>query len=143
MTLRTRFGQRYPTFAFGKSCALPRRKGILLEELTCQKAEQVLRPETIVVIPVGAESKEHGPHLKLKNDWLLAEGMRWVQIEIRDETVHAEAGALSYLQGDIRIEAKPPSPVSALKSAMAASRSWWRIQGLAKVYCWKRTAPRT
>jgi creatinine amidohydrolase len=33
----------------------------------------VLRPETVVVIPIGAACKEHGPHLKLKNDWLLAE----------------------------------------------------------------------
>jgi len=48
-------------------------KGILLEDLTWQEAEKVLTPETIVVIPIGAESKEHGPHLKLKNDWLLAE----------------------------------------------------------------------
>src|ERR1700736_1982263 len=47
--------------------------GILLEELTWQEAEKVLRPDTIIIIPVGAESKEHGPHLKLKNDWLLAE----------------------------------------------------------------------
>ena len=47
------------------------------------------------------------------------EGMRWVRIAIRDETVRAEAGALSYLQGDIRITARPPSPLSALKSAMS------------------------
>jgi creatinine amidohydrolase len=33
----------------------------------------VLHPETVVVIPIGAASKEHGPHLKLKNDWILAE----------------------------------------------------------------------
>ncbi|MBW0001546.1 MAG: creatininase family protein [Verrucomicrobia bacterium] len=48
-------------------------KGILLEELTWQEAEPALGPDTIVVIPIGAEAKEHGPHLKLKNDWLLAE----------------------------------------------------------------------
>jgi creatinine amidohydrolase len=48
-------------------------KGILLEDLTWQEAEKVLTPSTIVVIPIGAEAKEHGPHLKLKNDWLLAE----------------------------------------------------------------------
>jgi len=48
-------------------------KGILLEDLTWPEAEKVLRPDTVVVIPIGAESKEHGPHLKLKNDWLLAE----------------------------------------------------------------------
>jgi creatinine amidohydrolase len=48
-------------------------KGILLEDLTWQEAEEVLCPDSIVVIPIGAASKEHGPHLKLKNDWLLAE----------------------------------------------------------------------
>jgi creatinine amidohydrolase len=51
-------------------------KGILLEDLTWPQAEQVLRPDTVVVIPIGAESKEHGPHLKLKNDWLLAEYLK-------------------------------------------------------------------
>jgi creatinine amidohydrolase len=53
--------------------AISTDQGILLEDLTWTEAEQVLRPETIVVIPIGAECKEHGPHLKLKNDWLLAE----------------------------------------------------------------------
>jgi creatinine amidohydrolase len=41
--------------------------------VTWQQAEQVLRPDTVVVIPIGAASKEHGPHLKLNTDWLLAE----------------------------------------------------------------------
>ena len=47
------------------------------------------------------------------------EGMRWVQIQIRDEAVRAEAGALSYMQGDIRITARPPSPLGAIKSAIS------------------------
>src|SRR5208282_605300 len=51
-------------------------KGILLEDLTWPQAEQVLRSDTVVVVPIGAESKEHGPHLKLKNDWLLAEYLK-------------------------------------------------------------------
>ena len=50
--------------------------GILLEDLTWPEAEEVLQPETIVMIPIGAGSKEHGPHLKLKNDWLLAEYLK-------------------------------------------------------------------
>ena len=33
------------------------------------------------------------------------EGMRWVQIRLRDETVRAEAGALSHMQGDIEVTA--------------------------------------
>jgi uncharacterized protein (AIM24 family) len=47
------------------------------------------------------------------------EGMRWVQIRLQDETVRAEAGALSHLQGDIKITARLPSPVSALKSIIS------------------------
>src|SRR5262245_57927819 len=48
-------------------------KGVLLEDLTWQEAEKALKPETVVVIPLGPAAKEHGPHLKLKNDWTMAE----------------------------------------------------------------------
>jgi creatinine amidohydrolase len=48
-------------------------KGISLEDLTWVEAERALTPDAIVVVPIGAAAKEHGPHLKLKNDWLLAE----------------------------------------------------------------------
>jgi creatinine amidohydrolase len=48
-------------------------RGVLLEDLTWQQAEKVLTPEAVVVIPLGAAAKEHGPHLRLKNDFVLAE----------------------------------------------------------------------
>lgn len=51
-------------------------KGIVLEDLTWLEAEKILKPETVVVIPLGAAAKEHGPHLKLKNDWLIAEYLK-------------------------------------------------------------------
>jgi creatinine amidohydrolase len=51
-------------------------KGILLEDLTWQEAERVLTPEAIVVIPLGASAKEHGPHLRLDNDRVIAEYFR-------------------------------------------------------------------
>ena len=51
-------------------------KGILLENLTWVEAEKVLTPASVVVIPLGAGSKEHGPHLKLKNDLLIAEYLK-------------------------------------------------------------------
>lgn len=51
-------------------------RGILLEDLTWIEAEKVLTDKTIVVIPIGAAAKEHGPHLKLKNDWLIAEYLK-------------------------------------------------------------------
>ena len=50
--------------------------GVLLEDLTWVEAEKVLRPEAVVVIPLGAASKEHGPHLKLKNDLILANDLK-------------------------------------------------------------------
>src|SRR4051812_15224847 len=50
-----------------------RPRGFRLADLTWQQAANVLRPETVVVIPLGAGSKEHGPHLKLGNDAALAE----------------------------------------------------------------------
>ena len=52
------------------------RRGVLLEELTWVEAERVLTPEAVVVIPLGAAAKEHGPHLTLKNDLLLADYFR-------------------------------------------------------------------
>jgi len=62
-------------------------KGILLEDLTWQEAEKVLTPSTVIVIPIGAESKEHGPHLKLKNDWLLAEYLKREVLKSSDVVV--------------------------------------------------------
>src|SRR5438045_1129454 len=56
-----------------KHASPPPMRGVLLEDLTWVEAEKTLRPETIVVIPLGAAAKEHGPHLKLKNDLLLAD----------------------------------------------------------------------
>ena len=52
---------------------MPVGKGQRLEALTWPEAERVLTPETVVVLPVGAASKEHGPHLKLRNDLALAD----------------------------------------------------------------------
>jgi creatinine amidohydrolase len=48
-------------------------KGVVLSDLTWMEAEKILKPETVVVFPLGAESKEHGPHLRLKNDFVMAE----------------------------------------------------------------------
>jgi len=48
-------------------------QGIRLADLTWVEAEEVLTPDTVVVIPIGAEAKEHGPHLRLSNDHVLAE----------------------------------------------------------------------
>jgi len=62
-------------------------KGILLEDLTWVEAEKILTKETIVVIPLGAAAKEHGPHLKLKNDWLIAEYLKKQILEGTDVVI--------------------------------------------------------
>lgn len=51
-------------------------KGVLLEDLTWQEAEKVLTENSVVVIALGAASKEHGPHLKLSNDLKIAEYLK-------------------------------------------------------------------
>ena len=51
-------------------------RGIVLGDLTWLEAEKVLTPDAVVVIPLGAQSKEHGPHLRLDNDFQLAEYFR-------------------------------------------------------------------
>ncbi len=49
------------------------KPGILLEDLTWDQAEHELTPDRVVVIALGAESKEHGKHLRLSNDFVMAE----------------------------------------------------------------------
>ena len=58
---------------FGVSSAQTSKKpGILLSDLTWVEAERILTPDTVVVIPLGGAAKEHGPHLRLDNDFSLA-----------------------------------------------------------------------
>ena len=63
------------------------QRGIVLADLTWVEAEKALTPETVVVIPIGAESKEHGPHLKLKTDYLEAEYYKRQILERADVAV--------------------------------------------------------
>jgi creatinine amidohydrolase len=48
-------------------------KGQRLADLAWPEAERLLTPDAVVVIPLGAGSQQHGPHLKLGNDYQLAE----------------------------------------------------------------------
>jgi creatinine amidohydrolase len=66
-----------PTLFLAASSAVrtqsPATRGQRLQDLSWPEAERVLTPDAVVVIPLGAGSKEHGPHLKLGNDLKLAE----------------------------------------------------------------------
>ena len=48
-------------------------RAIFLEDLTWMEAEKALKDYEVALIALGARTKEHGPHLLLKNDYLLAE----------------------------------------------------------------------
>jgi creatinine amidohydrolase len=67
--------------------------GLLLEDLTWVEAEKVLGPDTVVVLPVGAESKEHGPHLKLKNDFVMAQ---YLSARVRQKAAVVVAPTINY-----------------------------------------------
>ena len=48
-------------------------KGRLLARMSWVEAKAALTADTVVVIPIGGESKEHGPHLPLDTDHRQAE----------------------------------------------------------------------
>ena len=61
-------------FSTGFSPASERRaKTVRLENLTWPEAEKALKECDVVLFAVGARSKEHGPHLPLKTDYIVAE----------------------------------------------------------------------
>ena len=66
-----------------------------LEDMTWQDAEHALDADAIVVIPIGAAAKEHGPHLLLANDWLMADDLRR-RLAARIPVVVAPIIGLSY-----------------------------------------------
>lgn len=47
--------------------------GIKIENLTWPEVQEWLAEQVTVVLPIGARCKEHGLHLPMNNDWLLAE----------------------------------------------------------------------
>lgn len=58
-------------------------KALVLENLTWVEAEKVLKDYDVALVALGARTKEHGPHLLLKNDYILAEYlMRRVSDEV-------------------------------------------------------------
>lgn len=81
------------------ACALPAGaqrgapKGYRVGDLTWQEAARRLSASTVVVIPIGAEAKEHGPHLRLDNDLTLA---NWYTKRLMAERAVAVYPTLNY-----------------------------------------------
>lgn len=61
-------------------------KGTLVETLSWKELEPLLQKKPLVVLPLGAASKQHGYHLQLRNDWLLAEYLK-EQVLLSDEAL--------------------------------------------------------
>jgi creatinine amidohydrolase len=53
-----------------------KKPSVNIEDLTWLEAEKVLKTYEVVLIALGARTKEHGPHLLLKNDFLMAEYLK-------------------------------------------------------------------
>jgi creatinine amidohydrolase len=51
-------------------------RSVELENLTWMQAEAALHRYEVVLIALGARCKEHGPHLQLNNDYLMAEYLK-------------------------------------------------------------------
>jgi len=76
--------------------AAPKLVGTLLQKLTWIEAKEKLTADTVVVVPVGAASKEHGPHLRLENDLLIANYFRQRLLEREDVVVAPTVGYHHY-----------------------------------------------
>lgn len=70
--------------------------GILLEDLSWIEAESALGPDKIIVIPLGAAAKEHGPHLRLNNDFLIAEYLKQTALQCHDVIVAPTINSFYY-----------------------------------------------
>ena len=64
-----------------------------LEDLTWIEAEKALKRFEVVLIALGARTKEHGPHLLLKNDYIMAE---YLKERVMKEVPVAVLPALQY-----------------------------------------------
>ena len=53
-----------------------KRTSVALENLTWVEAEKILKSYQVVVVGLGARTKEHGPHLPLKTDYIMAEYLK-------------------------------------------------------------------
>lgn len=51
-------------------------QGVLVERLSWDEARPLLTAEAVVLVAIGAQAKEHGRHLPLNNDWLMAEYLK-------------------------------------------------------------------
>ncbi|MBP1766167.1 MAG: Creatinine amidohydrolase [Candidatus Aminicenantes bacterium] len=60
----------------GSSFSQERTASVELENLTWVEAEKILPKYDVVLVALGARAKEHGPHLPLNTDYIMAEYLK-------------------------------------------------------------------
>lgn len=74
-------------------CKQTRSRTMYLADLTWLQAKQILNADSLVLIPLGAAAKEHGPHLRLDNDRVLAD---YLAARVADQADVIVAPTLTY-----------------------------------------------
>ncbi|NPD89967.1 MAG: creatininase family protein [Asgard group archaeon] len=64
-----------------KYLSIETNQSVLLENLSWIEAETILNKYEVVLISLGSRMKEHGPHLPLNNDYIMAERLKDMVIE--------------------------------------------------------------
>lgn len=60
----------------GKVGSIPKSfMGRFMEDLTWPEVAEAFKADVPVIVPIGAAAKEHGHHLPMKTDWLLARAL--------------------------------------------------------------------
>ena len=85
-------------------------RSVYLEQLTWAEAEPVLRADPLMLIPVGAGAKEHGPHLPLGTDRIVADyltrrSMERVEVVVLPTLTYGYYPHFSAFPGSTHLEA--------------------------------------
>ena len=106
--------------------------GVWLEDLTWLEAKARFDSGAVVIVPVGAASKEHGPHLPLKTDWLTARALGQRLIE-RLPVVAAPVIGFGYYPAFTAFAGSQHLSAETFKALMAELLANLRDHGVARI----------
>ena len=85
-------------------------KGILLQDITFEQANELIGEDTIIMLPIGGGSKEHGNHLPMGTDYYVTE---WVARQITEKFPLVCLPTLSYAHFPAFVEWKGSVSIAA------------------------------
>lgn len=95
----------------------PSNKSVYLQNISWTTASEILNPATVVVIPLGAAAKEHGPHLPLSTDFIQAEYFR-NQVATRRKLVIAPTFSYGFYPAFIKYPGSTSTYYSSSRDAL-------------------------